>query len=70
LLATLPGHTAPVYSVALSPDARLLASGDFGGIVRLWEAPSGRLLATLQGHTAQVYRVALSTDGRLLASAS
>jgi WD40 repeat protein len=54
--------------VALSGDGRLVASGGWDGIVRLWEAASGRLLATLQGHTGLVYSVALSGDGRLVAS--
>jgi WD40 repeat protein/transcriptional regulator with XRE-family HTH domain len=70
LLATLQGHTAGIWSVALSGDGRLLASGSQDGTAMLWEVPSGRLLTTLQGHTSGVRGVALSGDGRLLASGS
>src|SRR6266516_5293554 len=35
-LQTLP-HPSPIFSVAWSPDGRLLASGDIEGGIRLWE---------------------------------
>ena len=68
LWATLHGHSGLVYAVALSGDARLLASGGADGAVKLWDAAAGELLATLRGHTGVVWSVALSRDGRLLAS--
>ena len=36
--ATLPGHTAVVYSVAFSPDGNTIASGSADGTVRLWSS--------------------------------
>jgi WD40 repeat protein len=69
-LGTLQGDTGAVWGLALSPDGRLLASGSFDGIVRLWQVSGGRLLATFQGHTGVAWRVAMSADGRLLASGS
>jgi hypothetical protein len=59
-------HSAYVYSVAFSPDGRLLGSADEGGHVRITRL-DGR--AVLEGkHSEAVYSVAFAPDGRLAAS--
>jgi WD40 repeat protein len=70
LVRTLSGHTDRVWSVAFSPDGRLLASGSWDTTIKLWEVASGSLVRTLSGHTESVWSVAFSPDGRLLASGS
>jgi WD40 repeat protein len=67
---TLTGYTSDVWSVAFSPDGRLLASGSNDKTIKLWEVASGSLVRTLSGHTDWVRSVAFSPDGRLLASGS
>ena len=63
-LRKLEGHTAAVYSVCFSPDARFAISGGWDRTLRVWEVASGRCLRTLEGHTDVVRAIRLSSDGR------
>lgn len=60
----------PVYSLAISPDGRLLAGGDREGKVRLWDLGTGRELAQLTGHQGMVASLDFSPDSRTLMCAS
>ena len=58
--------TAPVWS----PDGRRLAAPCADGLIRLWDAPSGRATGRLEGNATSESRLAFSADGRLLVSTS
>jgi WD40 repeat protein len=58
----------PAYSVAFSPDGKILAAGTGRGI-KLWDAQSGENLVPLSRPSATVWSVAFSPDGKTLASA-
>jgi WD40 repeat protein len=59
-----------IHSVAFSPDGHCLASGDFNGDIRLWDARTHQLQSILKGHTNWVQAVTFSPDGQTLASGS
>ncbi len=62
-------HTERVWSLAFSPDGRMLASGSWDGLVKLWEVTSGMLVWSGR-HTGNINSVAFAPDGSRLASAS
>jgi len=69
-LHTFCGHTEPLYSVALSPDGRWVATGSADYRVKVWDAATGRERWTFPGHTAEVHAVVFSRDGRILITGS
>lgn len=64
----LRGHTAAVLGLALSSDARTIASASADGTARIWCGTTGRqLLALMMSRTGQW--LALAADGHFWASA-
>ncbi len=70
LSQTLMAHTGPVFSVVISPDGQILASGSGDRTIRLWNLRTGALLQVLSGHRSEVVSLAISPDGQTLASGS
>ena len=56
--------------MAFSPDGTRLATGDFEGVVEIWNAWTGEKLLSLPRQVSYIYWVAFSPDGSLLATAS
>jgi WD40 repeat protein len=67
LLRVLGGHEALVFTVAISPDGKQLASASNDGTVRLWEVETGKVSRVLRGPPCE-RTLSYSPDGRSLAS--
>jgi hypothetical protein len=70
LVQTYQAHKDAVYSIALSPDGKILASGSYDQKIRLWNTETGQEIRVLSGHNGCIYGLAFRADGKILASAS
>ncbi|GBD00079.1 hypothetical protein HRbin17_02615 [bacterium HR17] len=61
-------HDAPIVTIALSPDGRLLATAAKDNTVKLWRLPNRQLLHTLKGHTRTITCLAFTPDSQHLIS--
>jgi WD40 repeat protein len=63
-------RSEPMSSVAYSPDGRLLAAGDFGGVVYLWNLANRQFLGSLdpEPEVRGLLALAFSPDGALIAA--
>ena len=72
----LKGQSGAIYSLAFSPDGKLLASGSSDQTVRIWEigtdgsSNSGKAVATLEGHRDNIYGMDFAPDNSKVVSAS
>lgn len=59
-----------VYSLAISSDGEILASGGTEDVIKIWRWRDRQLQQTLKGHSDTVQAVAIAPDGKTLASGS
>ncbi len=69
-IANIKAEKTGVYSLAFTPDSRILISGGGCGEVQVWDVVTQEEIATLSGHTDTVTSLAVSPDGQILASGS
>jgi WD40 repeat protein len=61
---------AGVFCLAVSPNGRMLAWGDLGGTITLWELDANQVRRRLKGHYSYIRSLAFAPDGKTLASGS
>lgn len=59
-----------IFSVAFSPDQKLLATGGSDGQIRIWQVSNGKQILAWQAHGDWIRCVTFSHDGKLIASGS
>lgn len=68
--STLRNHTKKVYTIAFSPNGKMLASGSLGGQLNIWSVTSGELIQTFKLGSADIFEVAWNSRGTRLAATS
>ena len=61
------GHTQVIYSVSISQDGKILASGSGDRTIKLWDLATGKEIQTFQHHES-VISVRISPDAKTLIS--
>lgn len=65
------GHTDAVYTIAQSPDGKLVFTGGFDRTVRVWDAATAKQIRSYggtTGHQSLVLSIASSPNGEMIAS--
>ena len=63
LILSFDGHKGPVFSLAIHPDGKTIATGGEDMLIHLWDPLSGEIKKTLEGHTKPVKYLSYSKDG-------
>ena len=69
LLDTIEAHDG-AFTMAMSPDGELLATGDSRGLVLIWKLSDGEVVHRLADHEHRVFSIAFSPSGDLLVTGS
>lgn len=70
LQGKLEGHEGIIFSIGISPDGSVLATGSKDTTVRIWDVAYGLPLHTFRGHRDTIFSLAFAPDGQTLASGS
>ena len=64
----ISGHSDCIYAIALSPDAKTLATASYDKLIKLWDVATGKEIRTLKDHIDAIYALDFTPDGKRLIS--
>ena len=67
---TIAQNLGLVYTVAIAPDSKTLASSSYDGKINVWHLTNSQLLYTINAHADAIESLTMSPDGKILASGS
>lgn len=70
ILQSYRGHTESIVGMAVSPDGKLLATGDFRRAIQVRDIASGEIVHSFFGHRAAIWGLSFAPDSQQLVSAS
>ncbi|EJT81447.1 hypothetical protein GGTG_01426 [Gaeumannomyces tritici R3-111a-1] len=68
--SALQKHARAITSLAPPSEAKMVASGNLGGLILLWNADDGTQLLSLDGHSREITSPVFSKDEKILISGS
>lgn len=63
-------HNDSVYTVAFSPDDKIVASGSNDNTIKLWDVGTGKKMGTFMGHSNAINSVVFSHDNKFIISSA
>ncbi|MEQ8757706.1 MAG: WD40 repeat domain-containing protein [Coleofasciculus sp. G1-WW12-02] len=70
LMATFRGTDSKIYTIALHPEGKILASGNQDGTITLWDIQAGEKIGAIAEHTEAITDLAFTPNGKTLISSS
>src|SRR5262249_2786420 len=67
---TIKAHKGGITTLAFSPDGKLLATGGFDGLVKVWDPDNAQLKVRFHWQAKQITSLIFLNDSRTLVSAS
>ncbi len=69
-ISSLEGYSQKINVLSISPNGKILASGNDDGTIKIWNLTTKTEIRTLKGHSDSVHALVISPDNQTLVSGS